>query len=448
MLKKRKITGAYMQDVSPLLKVRVKRSGSRGLLFCIVFTLMLFISGCGHEKEAEKTGQADATGIPVTFLINPATNLSENKDLVEAFNEEYEGEYYVDAEWLTESTSGYREKLKQWNILDEMPAVITDAGFDYDFYTLLIENKRLVNLRPYMDALPGWKAAVDPGILDECTEESGEIYLAPLGSGIQSYAGIIYNKELLRQAGYETFPASWEEFWECLDALEANGITPLSLHGSGSYWVPMLFASGYLYGTQEGRAFLDQDFPNSYQTPVMEELMAMLAKMYRYTYEDAVEIDYDEAEERFCTGEAAIFANGYWMIQEMPDEAKDKMGFAPFPGNILMNSPRMSAWAVTAGYDAKVTDGAAKLLAFRIKLDAENTGNLRNKVGVSAVESAYIDAVESVGTVMPNYQMKWEQELQNDFFTENIPGFLDGEKDAASFLREMDERLGEIRAKK
>ena len=156
----------------------------------------------------------------------------------------------------------------------------------------------------------------------------------------------------------------------------------------------MLFASGYLYGTQEGRDFLDQDFPDSYQTPVMEELMAMLAKMYRYTYEDAVEIDYDEAEERFCTGEAAIFANGYWMIQEMPDEAKDKMGFAPFPGNILMNSPRMSAWAVTAGYDAKVTDGAAKLLAFRIKLDAENTGNLRNKAGVSAVESAYIDGRE------------------------------------------------------
>ena len=49
---------------------------------------------------------------------------------------------------------------------------------------------------------------------------------------------------------------------------------------------------------------------------------------------------------------------------------------------------------------------------------------------------------------MPNYQLKWEQELQNDFFTENIPGFLDGEKDAGSFLREMDERLGEIRAKK
>lgn len=414
----------------------------------IAFAVLLPLSACSPKQEVQRNDREEATGIPVTFLINPATNLSENQELAEAFNEEYEGEYYVDVEWLTESASGYREKLKQWNILDEMPTVITDAGFDYDFYTLLTENKRLVNLKPYMDAIPQWKALVEPEILYACTEESGDIYLAPLGSGIQSYAGIIYNKELLRQAGYETFPKTWEAFWDCLDALQAKGITPLSLHGYGSYWVPMLFATSYLYGTQEGQAFLEQDFPDSYQTPEMADMMEMLDRMYGYTYADAVEIDYDEAEERFCSREAAIFANGYWMIQEMPDNVKENMGFAPFPGNILMNSPRMSAWALTAGYDAKVTDGAAKLLAFRVELDAQNSEKLQNKEGVSALECSYIDAVESAGTVMPNYQMKWEQEIQNDFFTERLPGYLDGEIDTGTLLKEMDERLEQIRVKK
>ena len=127
----------------------------------------------------------------MTFLINPATNLSENQELVSGFNKQYQGTYEVDVEWLTESTSGYRENLKKWNVLDEMPVLITDAGFDYDFYRLLIENKRLVNLRPYMDAIPEWKAAVKPEILKECTEDSGDIYLAPLGNEIKSYAGII-----------------------------------------------------------------------------------------------------------------------------------------------------------------------------------------------------------------------------------------------------------------
>ncbi len=418
------------------------------ILSGMVFMLTYLLSGCSKPLEKQETEKKEVTSIPVTFLINPATNLSENQELVSGFNKQYQGTYEVDVEWLTESTSGYRENLKKWNVLDEMPVLITDAGFDYDFYRLLIENKRLVNLRPYMDAIPEWKAAIKPEILKECTEDSGDIYLAPLGNEIKSYAGIIYNKELLRQAGYETFPQTWEEFWKCLDTLKGQGITPLSLHGSGSYWVSMLFATSYIYGTADGREFLNQDFPESYQNPVMEDLMTMLDRMYDYTFEDAVEIDYDEAEERFTDGKAAIFANGYWMIEELPDKVKENLQFVPFPGNILMSSPRMSAWAMTVGYDAKVTDGAAKLLAFRVQQDLENTQRLMNQEDLSPLEDSYIDAVKKNVTVMPNYQMKWEQEIQNDFLTENLPGYLDGEMSSDELLKRMDERLEEIRKKK
>lgn len=418
------------------------------ILSGMIFMLTYLLSGCSKPLEKQETEKKEVTSIPVTFLINPATNLSENQELVSGFNKQYQGTYEVDVEWLTESTSGYRENLKKWNVLDEMPVLITDAGFDYDFYRLLIENKRLVNLRPYMDAIPEWKAAIKPEILKECTEDSGDIYLAPLGNEIKSYAGIIYNKELLKQAGYETFPQTWEEFWKCLNTLKGQGITPLSLHGSGSYWVSMLFATSYIYGTADGREFLNQDFPESYQNPVMEDLMTMLDRMYDYTFEDAVEIDYDEAEERFTDGKAAIFANGYRMIEELPDEVKENLQFVPFPGNILMSSPRMSAWAMTVGYDAKVTDGAAKLLAFRVQQDLENTQRLMNQEELSPLEDSYIDAVKKNVTVMPNYQMKWEQEIQNDFFTENLPGYLDGEMSAKELLKRMDERLEEIRKKK
>ncbi|MCI6466137.1 MAG: ABC transporter substrate-binding protein [Faecalicatena sp.] len=430
-------------------KDRKCRGRKRGFcLLCMILAMIYLLSGCSKSSETKTSKKEEVTSIPVTFLINPATNLSENQELVEGFNARYQGIYEAEVEWLTESASGYREKLKQWNVLDEMPVIITDAGFDYDFYRLLVENKRLVDLKPYMEAIPEWKASIKPEIQKECTEESGEIYLAPLGSEIKSYAGIIYNKELLRLAGYETFPETWEEFWKCLDALKALGVTPISLHGSGSYWVPMLFATSYIYGIRDGKTFLDEDFPDSYQNPEMEGMLAMLDRMYGYTFEDAVEIDYDEAAERFCDGKAAIFANGYWMIEELPENVKGKLQFAPFPGNILMNSPRMSAWAMTAGYDAKVTDGAAKLLAFRVQQDQENTQRLMNQEDLSSVEDTYISAVKKNKMVMPNYQMKWEQEIQNDFFTENLPGYLEGDVDAKTLLKRMDERLTEIRAKK
>lgn len=420
----------------------------KNAVICIALGSILFLHGCGRTPAAEEKDAETEVKIPIVFLINPATNLSENEEFVEDFNKQFEGAYKIDVEWLTESTSGYREKLKQWNVLDEMPAIITDAGFDYDFYRLLVENERLVNLKPYMAASPQWKSTIKAEILEDCTEENGDIYLAPLGSEVKSYAGIIYNEELLRQAGYEAFPTTWEEFWKCLDALQSNQIQPLSLHGSGSYWVSMLFATSYMYRTQEGQDFLDEDFPDSYQNSSMEEMLELLKRLYNYTFTDAVDIDYDEAAERFCNGEAAIFANGYWMIQEMPEDVKEKMRFVPFPGNILMNSPRMSAWAVTAGYDEEVTAGAVKLLEYRVQQDAENTQKLLNQDGLGKLDDSYISAVQTAGSVMPNYQMKWEQEIQNDFFTEYIPGLLEGEISAEELLELMDMRVEAIQKSK
>lgn len=299
-----------------------------------------------------------------------------------------------------------------------------------------------------MEKSPEWEATFRKEILEECQEEDGAIYLSPLGSSIQSYAGIIYNKELLAQAGYEKFPETWEGFFDCLEKLKAQGIMPLSLHGSGSYWVPMLFATSYIYGTEEGTVFLKEDFSQSYNNESMYELLEVLTTLFEYTFEDAVEIEYDKAAERFQKGEAAIFANGYWMVEEMPDEIKEQMGFAPFPGNILMNSPRMSAWAVTAGYDEEVTQGAVKLLEYRSQRERENTQRLYAKEDLNSLQEEYVEAVEQSERVMPNYQMKWEQEIQTDFFNEYLPIYLKGEMSKEDFLAEMDKRLEVIRKEK
>lgn len=268
----------------------------------ILPAVLCLTAGCGAVAETTEVKKRDEVKIPVVFLIDPATNLSNNQESAEEFNQLYEGQYHIEVEWLTDNASGYREKLKQWNVLDEMPAVITDAGFDYDFYRMLVYNHRLADLKPYMEASAEWMDAMNPEILKECTEEDGSIYLSPLATGSQAYAGVLYNKELLARAGYDSFPETWQEFRACLHALEKRGITPLSLHGSGTYWVPMLLSTAYMEVSEAGKAFLHQDFPDSYRNPEMEKLMETLKGLYQYTYKDALEIDYTEAARRFVRG--------------------------------------------------------------------------------------------------------------------------------------------------
>lgn len=422
------------------------KKGRKQFVLIVVLATSILI-GCTKSSTTIQKENNEIV-IPVTFLVNPETSQSDNQELVEMFNKEFEGTYRVEVEWLTETASGYRSKLKQWNALDEMPAIITDVGFDADFYELLINNDRLVDLRPYMEESSEWMEDIQKDILEDCIEKNGEIYLSPLGNLVYSYAGFIYNKDLLKKAGIKEFPTTWDDFWNCLTLLEQSNIIPLALHGRGSYWVPMLIGNSYMESTNEGKAFLEEQFPTSYSNTSIEQMLQMIQRMYQYSFENAVDLEYSQAEQKFLNGEAAIIANGYWMIESMDTDMQEHYGFASFPQEILMVSPRMSAWAVTSGYDKDVTEGAVKFLEYRIKKNhKESEAFLAKKTGTSLV-SSYIDAIRNVKTIMPNYQLKWEQQIQNEFFTENIPLLINQTISEKEFINAMNNKIKEIQQEK
>lgn len=407
-----------------------------------ILMLLLWISGgCAGRVEEEKE-EADVVVIPVMFRMDPQSDEASNLALVDAFNEAYEGQYRVEVEWLVETESGYRTKLKQLNATDKLPAVITDVGFDDKFLQLLIENGRLVNLEPYLEESGEWQDAMMSGIKEEIREEDGAVYISPLGNLMYSSAGIVYNKELLKRAGYEQFPDSWEEFQECLQRLKEMGIMPLSLHGAGNYWVPMLFATAYCSTEEAGRDFLKEKFPNSYQNDSMRRLMEFMKMLYSYSYEDALDIEYTDAETRFFNGEAAIIANGPWMFMELSEEEKQRYGFTDFPGGILVGSWEMTAWAAVNTYPEEVQRGAVEFLKFRTLKDwqdveADINGIDGRKEG--GIMEMYQKKAWNVRDLVPNYQINWEQKIINEYMITYIPQYVKGQITLEEFLKKMDE---------
>ena len=113
------------------------------MLSLILLTVLL--QGCGKENPTEQMKTKEAVVIPVIFRVNPENNIGEYQDMVNEFNRLYEGQYYVEVEWMTDTASGYREKIKTLNALDKLPAIITDACFDRNFYELCIANGRFIN---------------------------------------------------------------------------------------------------------------------------------------------------------------------------------------------------------------------------------------------------------------------------------------------------------------
>lgn len=386
------------------------------IFLCILICMGILVVGCGKEEKTEQITETE-TLIPVTFLVNPDTGENENEGLVEEFNKEYEGQYRVDVEWLTDTAEGYRSRIKRLNGLDKLPAVITDVGFDADFYNMMVVNERVADM-------------------------------APSGNASMSYGGFYYNKELFAQAGIEEFPADWDGFFACLDKLKAAGITPLAIHGGSSYWTPLLIATGYMAGTRTGLEFLETQYPKDYKNESAKDMFAMLKRLYSYGDLDALHIERTEAAKRFAQGEAAITANGGWMIVNFTKEEKDKIGFAPFPGNVLLKDMKMSTWAVTKGYSKEVTDGAKEFLEFRRKRDEKQQEEYMASPAEGLVEQEYKKAIQNGRTIMPNYQLKWETGIQEEFFVNSLPLYIQGEMSQEEFLTTLNQAVQKINAEK
>lgn len=412
-------------------------------LLCILLPVLL-LTGCG-QKQPEETAQADETiEIPMILTVSPSSGKKSEQELVDAFNSAYRGKYHIAVEWIMETEEEYRQNLKRLNVTDKLPAVITDLRMLPSYYQLMIEDHRIVDLAPYIEADPEWKQMIEPVVLSGCSEADGSVYLSPISTAAFSCSGIFWNEELFAQAGIEEFPQTWEEFWTCCEKLQAKAITPLGLHTEGTGWSAMLLATAEMADSEEGAAFMNELYPSSYQNDCIYHMADTLQKLYKYTTKDAMNADFDVAYNNFVAGKVAMVANGYWMIDQLPDEMRDKVRFSPFPGNKLVSSPETFGWAVVDSYSDEVKQGAIEFLKFRTKENQKLKEELfAQDTDASRLLQDYIRAYRGRPQIVPNYQVKWNSVLQERTLSEALPALAQKKITQADFVRMLSESVTE-----
>lgn len=420
------------------------------MLFCLGLLICL-IAGCTAKKEeADEKSHAEEIMIPVIFRVSPTTGNKDNLELVREFNKKYQGRYQVDVEWVMETEEEYRQNLITQNVTDSLPAIITDLRMMPSFYQMMITDGRLENLAPYLEEDEEWKAMIEPAVWKGCKESESEIYLAPISTVAFSCSGIFWNQELFEEAGIEKFPETWEEFWECCDILKEHRITPFTLHTDGTAWAPMLLATTELADSEEGAEFMEQLFPESYQNVCGIEMAETLIRLFGYSAEGGLHSDFDKSMADFMAGKAAMVPNGYWTIEQIPDECRAWIRFSKFPGNKLVSSPETFGWSVVSNYSDEVKKGAIEFLKFRTcfnQREKEQLIEMKGTVGSLAL-SDYIDAFASGPQIVPNYQVKWNSILQKETLGEYLPLLVTGEITPEEFTRMEDESIRQYEEEK
>ncbi|MCC2253402.1 extracellular solute-binding protein [Ruminococcus sp. CLA-AA-H200] len=420
-------------------KCRTVRASAAALL------LAMLVSGCSETAEQTSGGEEEVS-IPMVLIVDSSTGIKNEEELITEFNRIYDGKWQADVQWIMETEEEYRQNLKRQNVTDTLPAVITDLRMLPAFYYMMIQDGRIEELTEYINEDEEWTTMIEPAVLESCSEEDGSIYLGPISTAAFSCSGMFWNEELFAQAGIEKFPETWEEFWECCEQLSACGITPLALHTEGTAWAPMLIATAEAASTEEGAAFMNEFYPDTYQNESGLRIAQTLQKLFRYTTEDALYMDFDVSYDNFFSGQAAMIPNGYWMMDQIPEEWQDKVRFSPFPENKMVSSPETFGWAIVSGYSDEVKEGAAALLKLRTQLNMEQREELfaKDPEEMIPAERDYIAAYKNGPQLVPNYQVKWNSILQEKTLGEILPDLAQGKMTPEEFTAREDESIAQF----
>ena len=414
------------------------------------------LSGCGGGGETtdegastESTGEEIVINYP-TFQCGVNTASPVVDQLIEEFNAEYAGKYRIQKEDVP-GDANYVDKIKVQLGTGDLPPVVYGGG--YNLLDLALAKDVVVDLTSYVEADPEWKALYSDVSLTTNSRD-GKIYAS---SSEGSLIGYFYNKELFEKAGIAEPAKTWDEFWEQCDKLKAAGITPLALDTADSAWVTSLWAGAMIATSgDEGYEFMKQMNPIDYNNqPTIDAFTNVQKMLQEYTTLDAIGGKYEHAANNFLSGQAAMIANGPWMIGDFSDETKttadfaDKVGVAIFPGNFVYDAP-IQGYFVTKQDDPALEEAAVEMVKFFTSAHAQQValevqGMVPASSTVEITETAkqnypllveFLDLAEGATVRTDNLQATMYPNLL-DVVSQDLPLLASGEMTPTEFCQTL-----------
>lgn len=414
------------------------------------------LSGCGGGGETtdegastESTGEEIVINYP-TFQCGVNTASPVVDQLIEEFNAEHAGKYRIQKEDVP-GDANYVDKIKVQLGTGDLPPVVYGGG--YNLLDLALAKDVVVDLTPYVEADPEWKALYSDVALTTNSRD-GKIYAS---SSEGSLVGYFYNKELFEKAGIAEPAKTWDEFWEQCDKLKAAGITPLALDTADSAWVTSLWAGAMIATSgDEGYEFMKQMNPIDYNNqPTIDAFTNVQKMLQEYTTLDAIGGKYEHAANNFLSGQAAMIANGPWMIGDFSDETKttadfaDKVGVAIFPGNFVYDAP-IQGYFVTKQDDPALEEAAVEMVKFFTSAHAQQValevqGMVPASSTVEITETAkqnypllveFLDLAEGATVRTDNLQATMYPNLL-DVVSQDLPLLASGEMTPTEFCQTL-----------
>ncbi len=226
--------------------------------------------------------------------------------LIDAFNAENAGSIKVVVEEQTDYQA-YRDKIRTVITTGNAPDLcILDTSYDIK---ALMKSGKFLDLTPYLEE--GWGDDFEDGVFDAWSVD-GKVSILPFEAAVFTP---IYNTKIFEEAGWDHFPATYDEFFKMADDVKAAGYNVMGQMAGENGWSSMLWYSLI------AEAIGGQDvYADGLENPAFVQAAEILKKMYDYTFDGAVSAGAADVNGHFIARDTAVYLNGPWWIANLYKE--------------------------------------------------------------------------------------------------------------------------------
>lgn len=292
------------------------KANKRIIAVLLAFTMVAgSLVGCGG-KESSKQGGTSTTDIEIS-VWNSGLGTDWLDAMIKGFNEVHP-EYNV----YYSATASQDASVATYGLedVDTIDLYLSTKIFDSTYMEPLNE---LLDSTADGDKKPLKEKFYDSYLTLEKAPD-GNIYSLTYGGGV---VGIVYNKEMFKDAGIKQVPRTTDELAVVCNSLYKEDIVPFCHFGGSGYWH---FLHDNWYGQYEG---VDYYLNSFYGNPTKEQFLKKdgryeLLKTYEklitpeYVLSGSNSSDHTTMQTKFLLGEAAMMVNGSWLANEMKSSGK------------------------------------------------------------------------------------------------------------------------------
>lgn len=274
-----------------------------------------------------------------------------------------------DVQWERFQWPDLRTKLVADFAVGETPDLVAEPGGWVQEFALL---DRLEPLDAYIETSPDMQY---PGDWQDFAVSRNMINDSHYGVQIHLTCGtLLYNVDLLAEAGYDAPPTTWEEFREIAIATAKDGKFGFAPNPNfGYYWAWFLQNGIEFYNSETGQLNLDD--------PKAAEAIQFLADLIHKDKASPLPVrgaDYEGPQRLFTAGRAAMIITGPWDVTPIRTGNPDlNWAVAPSLSNVRQ-STFSGGVSLMIPKDAKHKDMAWELLQRFVSLDAELAASAAN----------------------------------------------------------------------